>query len=101
MKLLVNPINQGLSVTFKPDGTIFQTTEFNFEILSARLRELAFLNKGILLTIKDMRELVENGNGGKPRYEEFRSELGLKEFVEYLDANRERLIEKIYSYFIR
>jgi DNA gyrase subunit B len=85
----------GTSVTFKPDGTIFQTTEFNFEILTARLRELAFLNKGILLTIKDMRELVDDGNGGIPRYEEFRSELGLKEFVEYLDANRERLIEKI------
>ncbi|MCX6327440.1 MAG: DNA topoisomerase (ATP-hydrolyzing) subunit B [Bacteroidia bacterium] len=84
----------GTSVTFKPDGTIFQTTEFNFEILSARLRELSFLNKGILLTIKDMRELVENGNGGIPRYEEFRSEQGLKEFIEYLDANRERLIEK-------
>lgn len=85
----------GTSVTFKPDGTIFQTTEFNFEILSARLRELAFLNKGILLTIKDMRELIDDGNGGIPRFEEFRSELGLKEFVEYLDANRERLIEKI------
>ncbi len=84
----------GTSVTFKPDGTIFQTTEFNFEILAARLRELAFLNKGILLTIKDMREFVENGDGGIPRYEEFRSELGLKEFIEYLDANRERLIEK-------
>jgi len=84
----------GTTITFKPDGTIFQTTEFNFEILAARLRELAFLNKGILLTIKDMRELLENGNGGKPRYEEFRSEEGLKEFVEYLDANRERIIEK-------
>ena len=85
----------GTSITFKPDGTIFQTTEFNFEILSARLRELAFLNKGILLTIKDMRELIDDGNGGTPRYEEFRFEHGLKEFVEYLDANRERLIEKI------
>jgi len=85
----------GTSVTFKPDGTIFQTTEFNFEILSARLRELAFLNKGILLTIKDARELIDDGNGGTARYEEFRSELGLKEFVEYLDSNRERLIEKI------
>jgi DNA gyrase subunit B len=85
----------GTSVTFIPDGTIFQTTEFNFEILSARLRELAFLNKGILLTIKDMRELIEDGNGGTPRYEEFHSSDGLKEFVEYLDANRERLIEKI------
>jgi DNA gyrase subunit B len=85
----------GTTITFKPDGSIFQTTEFNFEILSARLRELAFLNKGILLTIKDMRELIDDLNGGTPRYEEFRSELGLKEFVEYLDANRERLIEKI------
>lgn len=84
----------GTVIKFKPDSTIFQTTEFNFEILSARLRELAFLNKGILLTITDMRELIENGNGGKNRYEEFRSTEGLKEFVEYLDVNRERLIEK-------
>jgi DNA gyrase subunit B len=85
----------GTSITFKPDSSIFQTTEFNFEILSARLRELAFLNKGILLTIKDKRELTDDGNGGTARYEEFKSELGLKEFVEYLDSNRERLIEKI------
>lgn len=84
----------GTSVKFKPDGTIFQTTEFNFEILAARLRELAFLNKGILLTIKDMREILEDGNGGAPRYEEFYSEEGLKEFVAYLDSNRESLIEK-------
>ena len=83
----------GTTIKFKPDSTIFQTTEYNFEILAARLRELAFLNKGILLTIMDMRELIEDGNGGMPRYEEFRSELGLKEFVEYLDSNRERLIE--------
>lgn len=85
----------GTSITFKPDGTIFQTTEYNFEILAARLRELAFLNKGINLSIKDERDLVDDGNGGSPRSEVFHSELGLKEFVEYLDANRERLIEKI------
>jgi DNA gyrase subunit B len=84
----------GTTISFKPDGTIFQTLDFNFEILSARLRELAFLNKGILLSLKDMREMVENGNGGKPRYEEFHSELGLKEFVDYLDSNRQRIIEK-------
>ena len=84
----------GTIITFKPDASIFQTTEFNFEILSARLRELAFLNKGILLTIKDLREMLENGNGGKHRYQEFQSTLGLVEFVNYLDANRERLIEK-------
>jgi DNA gyrase subunit B len=85
----------GTEVTFKPDGTIFTTTEFNFEILSARLRELAFLNKGILLTIRDMREIVEDGNGGTPRYEEFISEQGLKEFVAYIDANREKIIDNV------
>jgi DNA gyrase subunit B len=94
VKVIGDTDKSGTVITFKPDGSIFQTVDFNFEILAARLRELAFLNRGILLTIKDMRELVENGNGGKPRYEEFKSELGLKEFVEYLDANRERLIEK-------
>ena len=83
----------GTIITFKPDSSIFQTTDFNFEILSARLRELAYLNKGILLTITDMRELVENGNGDKERHEEFMSEYGLKEFVEYLDTNRVSLIE--------
>ena len=82
----------GTIITFKPDAQIFQTVEFNFEILAARLRELAFLNKGILLTIKDLREVVENGNGGKPRYEEFYSENGLAEFVKYLDQNREPLV---------
>jgi DNA gyrase subunit B len=84
----------GTIIKFKPDDQIFQTVEFNFEILAARLRELAFLNKGIILAIKDMRELVENGNGGKPRYEEFHSENGLVEFVRYLDDNREPLIER-------
>jgi DNA gyrase subunit B len=84
----------GTSVTFKPDDTIFQTVDFNFEILAARLRELAFLNKGILLTLTDYRELNENGNGGQPMYSEFKSEFGLVEFVEYLDANRERIIDK-------
>ncbi|HBE40399.1 MAG TPA: DNA topoisomerase (ATP-hydrolyzing) subunit B [Bacteroidales bacterium] len=84
----------GTIVTFKPDDTIFQTLEYNYDILAARLRELAFLNKGILLTLKDMRELVENGNGGKPVYNEFHSENGLVEFVQYLDANRERIIDR-------
>ena len=94
VEVIGNTDESGTTIKFTPDNTIFQTMDFNFEILSARLRELAFLNKGILLTIKDMRELVENGNGGKPRYEEFQSENGLKEFVDYLDANRERLIER-------
>src|SRR4030042_6930955 len=81
----------GTIVTFKPDDTIFQALDFNFEILAARLRELAFLNKDILLTLKDLRELVENGNGGATMDAGVRFEGGLKEFVEYLDANRERI----------
>ncbi len=85
----------GTTVTFKPDNTIFITTEYNFEILSSRLRELAFLNKRIKLSIIDRRELEENGNGGQYRSETFYSEEGLKEFVALLDATREKLIDKI------
>ncbi len=90
----------GTIITFNPDDTIFITTDFNFEILASRLRELAYLNKGIHLGITDMREKEENGNGngngnGKFRNEQFYSEHGLSEFVELLDANREKLTEKI------
>ncbi len=85
----------GTITTFMPDNTIFQVIEFKFEILAARLRELAFLNKNILLTLTDKREIVENGNGSHPATENFFSERGLQEFVEYLDVNRERLIDKI------
>ncbi len=94
----------GTIITFYPDDTIFSTTDFNFEILASRLRELSFLNKGIRLSIQDMRE-QENGNGNGNgngnsngngyRYEEYFSEEGLKEFVDYLDVNREKLIEDI------
>ncbi len=103
------PINEigstnktGTIVTFKPDPTIFSTTEYNFEILSSRLRELAFLNKGIRLTITDKRELADNGNGNgngsgpaEYRHESFYSDAGLKEFVQFLDVTREKLIEDI------
>jgi DNA gyrase subunit B len=85
----------GTEVTFTPDNTIFITTDFNFEILSTRLRELAFLNKGIRLTITDKRELEENGNGNEFRSESFYSEEGLKEFVELLDSTREKLVSKV------
>ena len=92
----------GTIVTFKPDRTIFTMTEFKYEILSSRLRELAFLNKGIHLSIKDLREMDENGNGNDNlsegngfRKDHFYSDEGLKEFVAYLDATREKLIEEI------
>jgi DNA gyrase subunit B len=88
----IGPSDQtGVEVTFKPDDQIFTTTEYNFEILSSRLRELAFLNKGIFLKIMDMREYEENGNGFHYREETFFSEKGLSEFVTLLDENREKL----------
>ena len=84
----------GTIISFMPDETIFdKANEFKFETLSSRLRELAFLNKGIRLSVTDKRELEENDNGGTYRSEEYYSEEGLKEFVEYLDSNRESLIE--------
>jgi len=85
----------GTITTFMPDNTIFQTMEFRFEILAVRLRELAFLNKNILLTLTDKREVAENGSEPHQVTERFLSERGLIEFVEYLDANRERLIDKV------
>ncbi len=81
----------GTEVSFLPDASIFQVTEYSYEILSSRLRELAFLNKGISLTLTDKRELDKNGN---PMNETFFSKEGLKEFVSYLDNTREKLIEE-------
>jgi DNA gyrase subunit B len=82
----------GTIITFRPDDSIFTTTEFNFEILSARLHELAFLNKGVRLTLIDKREKNESGEYIQDVYY---SEEGLKEFIKYLDANRESLIDEI------
>ncbi len=81
----------GTEVTFQPDTSIFTVSEYNYETLSARLRELAFLNKGIHLKIRDERRKNEEGN-----YEEdkFYSEGGLKEFVAYLDSTRDPLIQE-------
>lgn len=81
----------GTIITFKPDASIFTTTEYKYEILAARLRELAFLNKGIDLVLIDKRETNEKN---EPKVERFFSSEGLSEFVHYLDGNRETLIEK-------
>jgi DNA gyrase subunit B len=81
----------GTTITFMPDDTIFTTTEFKFDILSARLRELSFLNKKIRLTISD--ERVKEADGAF-KQEVFYSEAGLSEFVDYLDGTRERIIEE-------
>jgi DNA gyrase subunit B len=84
----------GTSVLFKPDDTIFTITEYKYETVAGRLRELSFLNAGIRIELKDLRELDENGD---PRSDDFFSEGGLREFVMYLDATREPLLsEPIY-----
>jgi len=79
----------GTEIWFKPDATIFSTTTYNFETLSHRLRELAYLNKGIRLTISDKRNLDDNGEYLR---REYYSDRGLAEFVEFLDEGREKLI---------
>ncbi|MGB7785506.1 MAG: DNA topoisomerase (ATP-hydrolyzing) subunit B [Salinimicrobium sp.] len=85
----------GTIVTFKPDASIFQqTTEYNYETLASRMRELSFLNKGIKITLKDRRELDEKG---EPVFEIFHSEEGLKEFIKFLDGTREPIISEVIS----
>jgi len=84
----------GTFIHFKPDDTIFTVTEYKYETVATRLRELSFLNKGIRITLEDKREQDENGVN---RGEEFHSEIGLNEFVLYLEGTRQALIpEPIY-----
>ena len=78
----------GTSVTFKPDTSIFNVSEYKYSILAARLRDLAFLNAGIHLSLTDKREILEDGNF---KSEVFHSTEGLKEFVRYLDSTREQI----------
>jgi DNA gyrase subunit B len=82
----------GTTIEFHPDASIFTTIEYQFDILANRLRELAYLNKGINLTLTDKREKNENG---EYKSATFYSEEGLKEFVSYIDGSREKLIENI------
>ncbi|MDX2191568.1 MAG: DNA topoisomerase (ATP-hydrolyzing) subunit B [Bacteroidota bacterium] len=85
---------RGTQVKFLPDDSIFIVHEFKYETVANRLRELSFLNKGIKISLTDLRQLNDDGT---PVSETFYSEKGLLEFVEYLDASRERLIpEAIY-----
>ena len=84
---------RGTKVTFLPDTEIFQqTVEFNYDILANRIRELAFLNKGIHITLTDLRNKNEKG---EPVSQKFYSEKGLEEFIQYLDGNRTPIIKKI------
>lgn len=92
IKIVGETDRTGTTITFKPDDSIFTTVEYNFEILESRLRELAFLNKRISLSLTDKREKDENDNY---REAKFYSEQGLKEFVLFLDENREKIIDDI------
>lgn len=82
----------GTTISFKPDGSIFTVLEYKYEILATRLRELAFLNAGISLTLTDKRVIKEDGSF---KSELFRSEEGLKEFVRYVDRSKESLIPDV------
>lgn len=87
--------DRGTLVTFTPDSSIFQqTTEFNYDTLAGRMRELAFLNKGITITITDRRYPNEDGTFDT---ETFHSDEGLKEFIRFLDGNREPIIKNVIS----
>ncbi len=82
----------GTSITFKPDDSIFTVTTYDYQTLANRLRDLAFLNAGITLTLTDMRVLDDEGN---PKSETFYSAEGLNEFVRYIDASKEPLINDV------
>ncbi|MBF1096778.1 MAG: DNA topoisomerase (ATP-hydrolyzing) subunit B [Riemerella sp.] len=83
----------GTEVFFQPDASIFNELVYNYDTLAARLRELAFLNKGITITLTDERVKEENGEF---KSETFYSEGGLKEFVEFIDGNREGIMDVIF-----
>ena len=80
----------GTKITFKPDGSIFTTTEYQYKTLADRLRELSYLNAGITLTLTDKRTPKEDGTF---KTETFHSDEGLKEFVRYLDRTKEKLVD--------
>ena len=82
----------GTTISFKPDGSIFTVTEYKYDILATRLRELAFLNAGITLTLTDKRVRREDGSY---KSETFHSKDGLMEFVRYIDRSKEKLIPDV------
>ncbi|MBO5878899.1 MAG: DNA topoisomerase (ATP-hydrolyzing) subunit B [Alistipes sp.] len=94
MEIIGETEDRGTIITFLPDNSIFTlTTEYKYDTLANRLRELAFLNKGIHLSLSDLRQKDEEGT---PLREEFYSKDGLQEFVKYLDATRgEALTEEV------
>ena len=95
VKSVGNSDKNGTVVTFKPDHDIFQQIlEYNYDTLAQRMRELSFLNKGIIINLTDKRRKDEEGNFVK---EKFHSDEGLKEYIRFLDSNREAIIEDVIS----
>ncbi|MCM1520585.1 MAG: DNA topoisomerase (ATP-hydrolyzing) subunit B [Lachnoclostridium sp.] len=92
LKVVGTSDHTGTSVTFLPDPTIFTVTVYDYSTLANRLRDLAFLNAGITLTLTDKRTLDAEGNFV---HETFYSRNGLREFVEYIDSNKESLIDDV------
>lgn len=82
----------GTTITFRPDDSIFITTEYKYDTLASRLRELAFLNAGVKLSLKDLRNKKEDGSF---KTDIFYSEKGLEEFVKYIDSSKEALINDV------
>ncbi|MDC0313978.1 DNA topoisomerase (ATP-hydrolyzing) subunit B [Flavobacteriales bacterium] len=87
---------KGTEVIFFPDPEIFETLEYQYDILASRMRELSFLNKGLTIVMTDERAEAKDEEGKSP-VETFYSERGLPEFVEFLDGTREKLIQKVIS----
>ncbi len=95
VKAVGDTTDRGTVVTFQPDASIFQqTTEYNYDTLASRMRELAYLNKGITITLTDKRHKDDKGEFVT---ETFHSEEGLKEFVRFLDGNRQPIIGDVIS----
>ena len=92
VQVIDNTDKTGTTISFKPDGSIFTVTEYKYDILATRLRELAFLNAGITLRLTDKRVLKEDGSF---KSEVFHSDEGLKEFVRYIDRSTEKLIPDV------
>ena len=92
VKVVGESKENGTEVTFLPDSSIFEVLEYNYDTLAARMRELAFLNKGIEIELTDRRNKDDDGN---LIHNKFYSEGGLKEFAEYIDRNRESLISEV------
>ncbi|MDE5919609.1 MAG: DNA topoisomerase IV subunit B, partial [Duncaniella sp.] len=92
LKVIGESNETGTTVTFKPDASIFTETVYDYNTLSVRLRDLAFLNAGITLSLTDKRQIDAEGN---PKKDVFYSKDGLREFVQYIDASKESLINDV------